>query len=440
MLPPALGNPGPRYKLAVTVPPGPRRVTDDGERARFHVAAAGRFPLSGRRRAPVDLRHCGAILVVKLDFIGDWVLTTPFLENLRLNAPQARITVVVLDRVFELASACPFVDRVISLSWAERRRVVFGASNSTALAAFRADYLGHAFDLAVVPRWDADFNGALQIAFGSRAPAIVGFSEASTPRKRRLNRGDDRFYTDALLDRRLVHEADCDLVLIEAMRGRIISRRVTVDYAAADAAKAEEFLKRSFGQSDRRFLAVAPFGSEPKKTLPDDRLAEVVKRLADQFGLDVVVIGSPGNAPDADRFVRRLAGPAASAAGSLGTRQTAALVARAVAFIGMDSGPAHIAAAVGTPTAVVFCHPAGGSPDHTYAPQRFAPRGKPGQVLVIQPETATAPCIGGCDASEAHCILALTEDVLWPKLESFVSAVLGSQSSSVSDRPRSRRP
>ena len=42
MLPPALGNPGPRHRLALTVPPGPRRVTDDGERARFHVATVGK--------------------------------------------------------------------------------------------------------------------------------------------------------------------------------------------------------------------------------------------------------------------------------------------------------------------------------------------------------------------------------------------------------------
>src|SRR3990167_717366 len=126
MLPPALGNPGPRHMLALTVPSGPRRVTDDGERARFHVAAVGKV-LSPRRHLPVDLRHLREILVVKLDFIGDWVLTTPFLENLRLAAPQARITAVVLDRVFDLASACPFVDRVISVSRGARRRVGFRA-------------------------------------------------------------------------------------------------------------------------------------------------------------------------------------------------------------------------------------------------------------------------------------------------------------------------
>jgi heptosyltransferase-3 len=431
MLPPALGNPGPRYKLALTVPPGPRRVTDDGERARFHVAAVGKA-LSPHRRPPVDLRHPREILVVKLDFIGDWVLTTPFLENLRLNAPQARITAVVLDRVFDLASACPFVDRVISVSRAERRRIVFGAESPTTLAWFGDAYLDRAFDLAVVPRWDADFNGALQIAFSSRAPAVVGFSERSTPRKRRLNRGDDRFYTHAVIDHRIVHEADRDLALIKAMGGEIPARRVTVGYRPADEAEAERFLAESFGRGGRAVLAVAPFGSEPKKTLPPDRLMRVVRRLTNQFDLDVAVIGSPGNADDAARFVRDLGERAVSAAGRLDTRETAALLERAAAFVGMDSGPAHIAAAVGTPVAVVFCHPADGSPDHTYAPERFAPRGR--HVQVIQPARATGPCVEGCEADEAHCILALTEDVLLLKLVRFVSAAIRIRSSSVSGR------
>ena len=85
-LPSAHGNGLPPHRLTMTIPGGPLRLTDDGERARFHV---------GKGRAPPptavpSLALCKKILVVKLDFIGDWVLTTPFLAALRLAAPQAR--------------------------------------------------------------------------------------------------------------------------------------------------------------------------------------------------------------------------------------------------------------------------------------------------------------------------------------------------------------
>lgn len=423
MLPASYGNLAPRYKTHLTLPSGPRRVVDDGERPRLHVAALGKpgpsedLPVGG-------LRGCRKILVVKLDFIGDWILTTPFLDNLRRNAPRAEITAVVLDRVFDLAATCPFVDRAISLSRADRRRVVFAAANVEELASFRRDYRGQRFDLALVPRWDADFNGALQVAFGSRAPAIIGFSEHSAPRRSLLNRGEDRFYSHAIVDRRLVHEADRDLALIEALGGRITAVPVRVDFTAADANTADRFLNNAMVRANQ-FLAVAPFGSKARSTLPPARLARIVRRLAKDFDLGLVVIGGPREADRAAAFARKVGHDAVSAAGILGMRPSAALIARAGAFIGMDSGPAHIAAAVGTPVAVLSCHPVGGAPDHANAPERFAPRGSAGAVAVIRPARATPPCRHDCAADQAHCILALDETALWTQLADFIERAAG---------------
>jgi len=423
MLPASYGNLAPLYKTRVTLPPGPRRVVDDGERPRFHVATAGKAGLS-RVLPGGGLRRCRKILVVKLDFIGDWILTTPFLDNLRRNAPRAEITAVVLDRVFELAATCPFVDRTISLSRADQRRVVFAAANVEELASFRRDYRGQRFDLALVPRWDADFNGALQVAFGSRAPEIVGFSERSATRRDILNRGEDRFLSHVVVDRRLVHEADRDLALIEALGGRIIEAPVRIDFTAADANEADRFLACAMVRANR-FLVLAPFGSKARSTLPSALLARIIRRLAKAFDLDLVVIGGPHEEDRAAAFAHEVGRDAVSAAGKLGMRASAALIARAGAFIGMDSGPAHIAAAVGTPVAVISCHPIGGAPDHANAPERFAPRGRAGAVVVIRPPRATAPCQGGCASDEAHCILALDETVLWPQLADFIEATFG---------------
>jgi heptosyltransferase-3 len=423
MLPATYGNLGPRYRTCVTLPPGPRRVVDGGERPRFHVATLGKAE-AAKSQPGARLRRCRRILVVKLDFIGDWVLTTPFLDSLRRNAPLAEITAVVLDRVFDLAATCPFVDRAISVSRADHRRVVFAAAKVEELATFRRDYQGQRFDLALVPRWDADFNGALQVAFGSRAPAIIGFSECSATRRGILNRGDDRFYSHAIVDRRLVHEADRDLALIEALGGQVTAVPVRADFTAADANEADRFLNSARVRANR-FLVVAPFGSKARSTLPAARLARIVRRLAKVFDLGLVVIGGPREADRAAAFTRDVGHNAVSAAGILGMRPSAALIARAGAFIGMDSGPAHIAAAVGTPVAVLSCHPVGGVPDHANAPERFAPRGSAGVVVVIRPARATAPCRGGCTADEAHCILALDETVLWPQLADFVERAVG---------------
>ena len=76
MLPSSFGNPAPPCKVAITLPPGPRRIIDDGERGRLHVVTL-RKPAAETRHPPVDLRRCRDILVVNLDFIGDWVLKRP---------------------------------------------------------------------------------------------------------------------------------------------------------------------------------------------------------------------------------------------------------------------------------------------------------------------------------------------------------------------------
>lgn len=422
MLPASYGNPGPRYKISFTLPAGPRRVADGGARPRFNIATLGKTE-GPPTRPNIRLHRCRTILVVKLDFIGDWVLTTPFLENLRRNAPQAEITAVVLGRVYELAATCPYLDRTISVSRADGRRLVFAAASVEALSTFRCDYLGRRFDVALVPRWDADFNGALHVAFGSRAPAIVGFSERSMARRASLNRGDDRFYTHAIVDRRLVHEADRDLALVEAMGGRVFAAGVRADFTAADAVGADLFLEKALKRTDR-FLAVAPFASKGRSTLPPERLALVLRRLAQTSGLDIIVIGGPRETDRAAVFAQEIGHKAVSAAGVLGLRASAALIARASAFVGMDSGPAHIAAAVGTPVAVLSCHPAGAAPDHANAPERFAPRGR-SEVVVIRPARATPPCRDGCDADDAHCILALDETTLWKGLSDFIGKVAG---------------
>jgi heptosyltransferase-3 len=378
------------------------------------MVAKGRAPPGRRSIGRINLGRCRNILVVKLDFIGDWVLTTPFLANLRRSAPRAKITALVLDRSYDLAAASRDVDRVISVSRAERDRVWFGGESVTALAGFLKDYAGGTFDLALVPRWDIDFNGALKLAWASGAPRVVGFSERSTANKAVLNRGDDRFYTDVILDHRPVHEVEHKLALIEAIGGRVASRAAKLDLAMGDIAEADRFIGESFGEQP--FLALAPFAAG-RRGYPTERLVPVVRRLMDEFGLGVLVVGTTLHAREAGAVAKRLGG--VSAAGRLTLRQSAAAIGRATVLIGMDSAPAHMAAALGTPVAVLSCHPAGGSPHHFNSPARFRPWGDPSRILIIQPPEASSPCSDACESDEPHCILGISKAMLWPLLRDF---------------------
>ena len=243
-LPESLGNPRPRYSVTVDMPaaltPREGRIVPAGE------------------RLPVDLAACRKILVVRLDFIGDWVLTLPFFAGLRRSAPDAEITVVVLTRVYDLARSCRYVDRVVAVEPKGEGPLVFGASDEAGIAAFAADYAGGEFDVTLVPRWDADFNVALRIADGSCARQVIGFSEGCTVTRAIRNRGHDGFYTAVLLDRGRMHEVEHMLGFLEAIGGDAGIRRAELDLDDRDRAAARDFLSRTIG-TGQPFVAVAPF-------------------------------------------------------------------------------------------------------------------------------------------------------------------------------------
>ncbi len=373
----------------------------------------------------IDLGKCRRILIVKLDHIGDWVLCTPFLRNLRRNAPRAKIDAIVLPRVSELASACVELDRVVTLQ--NRNTGCFQISGHRMRDAleFRRDYQDGAFDLAVVPRWDADFEGAAQIAAGSRAELIVGFSERCTRRKRTINRGYDRFYTHLIDDRRPVHAVEHNLALLAAMKANISNSSIAVQVNDLDKQVAHTWLARHLDRRNHPLLALAPFAAEPKRTMYIRQLAELAHHLGGKLHRRVVVVGGPEDRYSGARLAAHLRPMAVSAAGQLTVSQSAALISFCDCLVGVDSGPAHLAAAVGTPVAILSCHPAHGSPNHANSPKRFAPwnPSDPSRVLVLQPNSPRSPCKQCCTATEPHCILNIESEAR-VRLFAFVDQAL----------------
>src|SRR5205085_2170789 len=123
------------------------------------------------------------------------------------------------------------------------------------------------------------------------------------------------------------------------------------------------------------------------------------------------IVGGPAHAAQAAQLAVEIGG-AASACGRLSLRGATALIRRSVALIGVDSGPAQLAAALGIPVVVASCHPTDGVPDHPNSPLRFAPWGEPSRIRVIQPPHAAQSCRGACRAARPHCILTISESHL----------------------------
>lgn len=356
--------------------------------------------------AVFELASARRILVVKLDEAGDFVLATPFLRGLRTSAPQARIVLAVRPAVADLAMTCPHVDAVVAPypkpgGGIDLRGVTPGGAAAFA-EAFRAG-----FDLTLVPRYDFDRHGATALAANSRARAVLGFSETVTPWKASGNAGFDRAYTHRLTPPPGRHEVEQNLALLRFAGGAPDGNGVELHLTAEDRAEAARLLADAVGE---RIVAVAPGAAAARREYPPERLAAVVAVVAIALGARVAVLGTELERAAAEQIAAALPGRVTDLTGQTGLRLAAAVIERTAGLIAMDSGPAHLGAAVGVPVAVFSCHPEGGDPNHVHAPERFRPWCA--RALVLRPAAALPPCAAeSCTAVEAHCIASIPPEL-----------------------------
>lgn len=157
-----------------------------------------------------------------------------------------------------------------------------------------------------------------------------------------------------------------------------LERRTHVHVTTAERAETARLLQKLRLSGAPLRIAMHPgSGAAPaQKRWPIDLFAEVGRTLAAQTEAEIVIIGGPSEVQLAAQLSRSIGLRAESVAGQFTLRQTMALLAACDLFVGNDSGPLHVAAAVGTPVVGVY-----GSTD----PVVFGPWAPLGQVVTLQP-------------------------------------------------------
>jgi lipopolysaccharide heptosyltransferase II len=129
------------------------------------------------------------------------------------------------------------------------------------------------------------------------------------------------------------------------------SPRLYVSESDVDAGR--QFLRRS-GAGEEPFAAVVPGSVWGTKRWPREDYARLVAGLVSDLGLRVVLLGAPGERELCDVVAREAGAGVTNAAGETTLGETAAVIARACLFIGNDSGPTHMAMALGVPSVALF--------------------------------------------------------------------------------------
>ena len=381
------------------------------------------FKLMGMRRMrhELSLAQIEKVLIVRLDEIGDIVMTTPFLRELRRNLPKAWITLVVKPQVYNLVELCPYVNEVLVYDWQVPKLFKPLQRHWRALRLAKKHLWKRCLDLAIVPRWDTDGYHATFVAYFSGAIWRVGYSENVNAIKKKFNRGFDRLFTHVLADQSVKHEVERNLNIIRFLEGEVREDHLELWLSEDDEAFAEQILmNHNVGREDL-LVGLGPGAGKPQKVWPLESFMELGDWLIREYGAKLLVVGGSKEEKLGKVLKQELGDSVVNIAGMTTLRQTAALIKRCQLFVGNDSGPMHLAAAVGVAVIELSCHPLTGLPDRVNSPHRFGPWGV--RSIVLQPRFPIPPCQEQCIADEPHCILGITVEQVKQAVSKLLSQI-----------------
>jgi heptosyltransferase-3 len=346
-------------------------------------------------RDAVPLGEIARALVVKLRHHGDVLLAAPVLGALKAHAPNAEIDALVYADTAPMLAGHPALDQlyVVGRAWRKQPphlRLLAEWRLFSALRARRYDLIVH---LTEHPR-----GATLARTLGARysvAPAAAG-------RGRYWARSFTHLYP--LLANGSRHQVELNLDALRRIGVQPSAEQRRVQFVPGEAADARvAALLAEHGLKERGFVHMHPASRWRFKCWPAGSSAELIGRLA-QAGMRVVLTAAPEE--DELRLVaeiERLArGAPLNIAGKLSIKELGALTARARLFVGVDSMPMHVAAALGTPTVALF----GPSGEREWGPWRVLHR-------VVTSGHPCRPCgndgCGGGKVSECLTLLAVDQ-------------------------------
>jgi heptosyltransferase I len=257
------------------------------------------------------------ILIIRLGAMGDLIHALPAVASLRACFPGAHLAWAAAPRWRDLLVGNPVVDEFIEI---DRRRLGGWVRGWRALRRER-------FDVAV------DFQGLWQSALVgaiARATKLIGYERAQA-----REGGAALFYTEG----------------VHAMAAHVVDRNLELVAMAGAARRLHEFPLpegRAEGElPEEPFVLASPLAGWVAKQWPAEHYEVLAREVRERLGMSLVVNGAPGS----ERTLRRIEGAMihlSSVAGLINATR------RAAAVVGVDSGPLHLAAALGRPGVAIF--------------------------------------------------------------------------------------
>jgi heptosyltransferase-3 len=326
--------------------------------------------------------HVKNILLVRIDRIGDVILSLPMLPLLKRRYPNAAISVLVRPYTRELVEHHSCVDGVLTYEREDSLRSLWSVLR---------EIRKRRFDIAIIPY--PRFRPAL-LLFLAGVPVRVGSGY--------------RWYS-VLFNRRVFehrkdakrHEAEYNLNLLRPL-GIDERQEPEFEFSVSPSARSAVnlLLTEKSIAPDERFVILHPGSGGSARDWSVENFSRLGSRLQERLGVKVVVTGGKGEESLVQKVIAGMAGTPAAIAGMLSLTELGELIRRAKVFVSNSTGPMHIAAAVGTPVVAFF------PPIIQCSPVRWGPYTRKKKVFVADNNSCRlckgSPCRSNVCMDQIH--------------------------------------
>ena len=367
------------------------------------------LPRLGNGEIVFEANNPKNIAIVNWENIGDFVLFTPVVRQIRMNFPNSKIIMVTQESMKVFSEACPYVDEWMTIKGHRKAKAgtAYGAPTS-----YFYKLLSTYFKLLFFA------HGKIDYIFG---PDWLLFSNPKQPisnllQNKTFSKTDaSKVVLKTELYKENEHQVPRMLSIIEMYGVRVFDNHLENWLYINDE-------KDTTSVNSEKKLITIPIGAgQLRREWPLERIAELCHRISStNKDYRFVFVGPASMATDENLEILRNVPNSQILIGKTSLAESAKIVSNSEMIISNDSGMAHIAASLGTKTIVVSSHALDADKWHLNSPARYRPWQN--ISVVLQPKEMTTPCVGNCSSEKAHCILGVSVNDAYDAFLSIHSA------------------
>ena len=332
------------------------------------------------------------LLVMRLDNIGDVVMTGPVLRALKENLPEASITLMASPGGKEATPLLPWVDEVLAwrVLWQDLGRLSFDPAREWEL-------------IEALRR--GSYDAAIILTSFKQTPHPAGYAcyLAGIP----LRLGESKEWGGGVLTDEAppapdeLHQVERNLRLIEHAGFRVEDRSLNVRVPAEARKTAAKLLEARGVEGDAPYVLLNPWASAPARIYPAVRFALAARLLSEETGWPVVVSGTEADRSRSGELLDALGGRGVDLVGATGLSELAALVESARLVLTNNTSTMHLLDALRAPGVVLF--------SGTELEEQWRPHDAPHRLL--RRETWCSPCYAFTCPYNLECLDIPPEEV-----------------------------